>query len=209
MSKEDELVNALVRMAKESSLYDRVEVTPEAHYNNYGTRGVADLHIRAVEETEYGARYSDTVYEVKSESAVRSATGANEIIRQYNRMRENFYEDDRRKRPHNASFELVFEITPYTVQHVAENIEMYGAAEVSELYSHRGHGREMVTFRYADPENVAPARIRGLVENPPRDVRDWARRLSASTRGGKIDNAMSDVLAILGELYDHGLDPGR
>jgi len=107
VSKEDELVNALVQMAKGSG-YDRVEVTPEAHYNNYGTRGVADLHIRRVEQLRYGTKYTDVVYEVKSESAVRSATGANEIIRQYNRMRENFYEDDRRKRPNTANFELGF-----------------------------------------------------------------------------------------------------
>lgn len=207
MSREDELVNALVRMAKSHAM-DRIEINPEAHYNNYGTRGVADLHVRNVEELRYGEKYIDRVYEVKSPAAVRSATGANEIIRQYNRMRENFYEHSKRKRPKTVDFELSFVLHPITVRHVAENLEMYSSADRTQLYDHRSHGTEMVLFRIPDPNNIIPAKLLGMDAGAPDSIKDWCRGLRYLATGYDRDNAYKRVLEILIEEYDLGLAPG-
>jgi len=208
VSKEDELVNWLVQ-SHERRMIDEVEVEPEAHYNNYGTRGVVDLHAREIEHLRLGERHTDTIYEVKSESAVRQSTGANQIIRQFNRMRENFYEDNRRTRPYKVDFELTFELTPYVVEHVAENISMYSAAIKKERYNHRNGGGSRLLFRFPDPgEDSSPGFFRGIPNTPPTNVADWVRGLQVYTEGVERRNANTVLLAILEDLYDFGLGPG-
>lgn len=101
---EDNLTNALIEFYREHGDYDP-KIEPEAPYDHYGKRGFADLYI---ELEKLGL--SDTMHEridtkeahlieVKSGSAVKSATGANDIIRQFNQMRQNFYKDDGRNTP--------------------------------------------------------------------------------------------------------------
>lgn len=88
---EDEVTNALIQWHKSSAREAieagdtdaDVEILPEAHYNHYGNRGVVDLYAIM-------GGWNGHVYEIKSETAVRNATGANEVIRQFNRMREYF-----------------------------------------------------------------------------------------------------------------------
>ncbi len=126
-------------------------VEPEAHYNHYGTRGVADLFVRSIESGENGDYVSDALYEVKSASAVQQATGANEIIRQFNKMRKTFYLDESRDEPDEFHIELTFTIEPETVQHVARNFEMYAGANANPLYVDPDHrwDTEKVMFRSA------------------------------------------------------------
>jgi len=135
-SKEDELVNKLIinnRDRGEDYLTD-VTLEPEAHYSHYSMRGVVDLHVEKEYEYPDGRNVrSGQVYEVKAPSAVKSATGANEIIRQFNRMCEAFYKSEQRSPPSKCSFELAFVLTPLTVLHVAENFPMYTSVDTAEL----------------------------------------------------------------------------
>ena len=139
MSKEDKMTETLIDWATEPhpESSDREfshEVEPEAHYNYYGDRGVADLYIREIEDMDDGRTfYYDNLYEIKSESAIRSATGANEIIRQFNKMRKYFYKDESRSVPTEVHFELLFLPTEATIEHLIENMTLYQNCQKSQL----------------------------------------------------------------------------
>jgi hypothetical protein len=113
MSEEDAVVSSIIRTGK----FDRA--LPEVHYNHYGDRGVVDLFGKVEEPSHH------SIYEVKSEAAVRSATGANEIIRQYNRMRNYFYKGTDHSKPKHTSYNLYFTATTYNLWHIHTNAEMY------------------------------------------------------------------------------------
>ena len=114
MSQEDKLAKAELERFDESRL--------EVPYNNYGTRGVVDLV--GIERVD-GRRYI-TSMEFKSESAVRNATGANEIIRQFTRQVENFdSHDDYGRRGDYITHVLAFYPTQHVVDHINENLELY------------------------------------------------------------------------------------
>lgn len=133
---EDAMVNRLIRYHHESvdpnpeaddlnpTEIDLLE--PEAHYNYYGDRGAADLYAL---ECERLATRPDScwghLYEVKSANAVREATGANEIVRQFKKMKRYFFKDDAWGTPQSLLYELCFIVCPTTVQHVAENRDIY------------------------------------------------------------------------------------
>lgn len=129
-----------------------VEFETECHYNHYGDRGVADLFVR---ETDYvGGVESDYIYEFKSDAAIESATGANEILRQFNRMVSYFYKDEDIDLPKSGSwtnaevtFELCFNATPAAYEHVMENIEMYQTVSHPRISSSLRDVRSIVTFR--------------------------------------------------------------
>jgi len=129
---EDDLTEALIQYHKDRHLVEIVE--PEAFYNNYGMRGYPDLYVqfnRAPEDL-----IESHLVEIKSEYAVKSATGANEIIRQFNKMRRHFYEDEDRHVPFPRNefeevvlvFELAFIPSEYTLLHLLDNKEMYNEA---------------------------------------------------------------------------------
>lgn len=126
MSAEDILSNSLKEM-NERFVKEPQELIPEfeKHYNYYGDRGVVDLFTRKV-----GPNLNEhSLYEVKSESAVNAATGANEIIRQFNRMCEYFYKGTSVEYPDASQLsptaELSFVLTEETLSHVLENKGMY------------------------------------------------------------------------------------
>lgn len=155
---EDELTNALIKHHKRSerdalSRGERdveTKLYPEAHYNHYGDRGVVDLYCVT------GAS-SGHCYEVKSESAVRHATGANEIIRQFNRMRQHFYPGSDHAVPREVRFELCFTPTARNLRHLVENADMYAQSVANDLSQLNGADRVAnVCFRLPDPENVRP-----------------------------------------------------
>lgn len=125
---EDQLTNTLIESAKKTDDYYEgpdVDCFPEAHYHHYGNRGSVDLYTY-----EYGMRTptKGRVLEIKSESAVRHATGANEIIRQFNRMRRFFFDGSGHPVPNDIRFELCFLPTIYNMSHVLNNQAMYNAA---------------------------------------------------------------------------------
>lgn len=156
---EDELTNALIRYHRQSEQAARsrgergveTKLYPEEHYNHYGDRGVVDLYCVTGE-------WSGHLYEVKSESAVRCATGANEIIRQFNRMRQHFYPGTDHPVPLDVHFELCFTPTAYNARHLLENADMYAQAVENDLSRLSGVDRQVanVCFRLPDAENVRP-----------------------------------------------------
>lgn len=129
---EDDLTEVLIQRYQDRDIVHIIE--PEAHYDHYGHRGWPDLFV--VFERAPEGLIEHHLIEVKSEYAVKSATGANEIIRQFNQMRRYFFDDER----HNLypmdhdyqeiviDFELTFIPTPYTIQHLHNYAEMYNQA---------------------------------------------------------------------------------
>lgn len=196
MSLEDEMVNAIISYHNNLDRLDEVDFEPEAHYNNYGDRGVADLYMIQVENSERSVR-EGKVFEVKADKAIQEAKGANDILRQYNRMRRNFFEDETRRMPDYARFELCFVISETTVKHVAENFEMYMSADQSYLNPSMEPGvmnDERVVFRLPDPNNYVPAPIISGEFHDVDSPSDWKEALPNE------DNAPIRVKEILDEL---------
>lgn len=114
MSQEDEIVTALMD--------EEAECKPEVHYNHYGDRGVVDLVKIDRSEKPYGM----TVYEVKSPAALREVTGANEIIRQFNRHKEYFIPGTNYSSDYfDVRYELCFYLSEETLEHVMSNWSLY------------------------------------------------------------------------------------
>ncbi|ELZ97970.1 hypothetical protein C440_01943 [Haloferax mucosum ATCC BAA-1512] len=123
--REDELATRVVEHFR--AAFDDVEIHLEEPYNHYGNRGVADVYVRVRDPEPV-----DYLIELKSDAAVRHATGANEILRQYRRMERYFYKDDEHRiRPKLARdgpgvhVLLLFAPTERCVQHVREHDSLY------------------------------------------------------------------------------------
>jgi len=154
---EDELANSLIKSHKASQQrvnetspdsYD-VRAYPEAHYNHYGNRGVADLYVAVGD-------WDGDVYELKSESAVREVTGANAILRQFNKMREFFFPGSSHDPPtHSLRFELCFTPTEYNIRHLADNAGVYRSAVEQQISDVRTDKvLSTITMRPANPEEA-------------------------------------------------------
>ena len=184
---EDELTNALINQPRPSDnhpIMDGPEIYPEAHYHHYGNSGVADLYIYS--NNSQGAPKRGHVFEIKSESAVRNATGANEIIRQFNRMREFFFLGSEHEIPNKIDFELCFLPTRSNIKHVLENEAMYAATVQNEVSRENSPDvsfldsapvdpdaielNPQITIRPPDPESVHPCYLfrasRNYLNNP-------------------------------------------
>lgn len=156
---EDELANTLIRLHREQQEKERetnpdadeVGVFPEAHYNYYGTRGVADLYLTIGD-------WDGTLYELKSEAALRNATGANEIIRQFNKMRENFFRGSSHTVPRKwLTYELCFTPSEATFRHLAANADLYRAVPQQILLENPPESHDIqITVRTADVERSLP-----------------------------------------------------
>ena len=96
---------------------------PEVHYNHYGDRGVVDLLQTDTYETSQTMR----VYELKCQPAIEAATGANEILRQFNRHRTYFFKgtDYKATDYEGVTFELTFAATQPCYEHVRDNWSQY------------------------------------------------------------------------------------
>lgn len=115
---EDAISTAIAEMSRSGA-----EIHPEVHYNHYGSRGVVDLLIKT--RTTTGNPLL-RIIEVKSDSAVQSATGANEIIRQFNRHREYCVRGSRFSRfSGELEYELAFAPTEICYQHIQNNSKLY------------------------------------------------------------------------------------
>ncbi len=169
---EDELANAIIQRAnkraqefKEQGDSDAdVNTYIEAHYNHYGNRGVADLYVDT-------SGWQGHVYELKSQSAVEEATGANKILRQFNKMRKYFFEGSDHSVPSSeVKFELCFTPTERNAKHLIENAEMYASAVENDITNLREDIRvgSQVCFRLPDPENITPI----LMFSPRFDFRE-------------------------------------
>lgn len=103
----------------------------EEPYDHDGVRGVADIYVRT-----RTPEVVDYLVELKSDAAIRHATGANEILRQFRRMERYFYQDAAHSiRPKlnrdavGVHVLLLFAPTPIAVRHVADNRSLYGSVE--------------------------------------------------------------------------------
>jgi hypothetical protein len=121
--KEDYLTNYLIEYHREN--YDIQEIVPEKHYNYYGDRGIVDLFVRYKND-------KDHIFEIKS-----NPKNANEVLRQFNRMKKYFYKGTDLER-RNSTFELCFTPTAKNLRHFKENKEMY--REVEGFVSMRAPG---------------------------------------------------------------------
>lgn len=161
MVSEDEMVSWLIGFSEPSEMdrkdFDDIQytATPEAHYNHYGDRGAVDLFTRMKGVENDRVYRKDRIYEVKSDYAVRQATGANEIIRQFNKHRKYFYEGSDTKEPNEANFELIFIPSETTVKHVLENAELYAAAEQQNFNDH-DFWSERIFFRSPGTDDYTP-----------------------------------------------------
>jgi len=127
--REDELATAAVEHFE--ATFESPEIRLEEPYDHYGNRGSVDVYVRTrpPERIEY-------LVELKADPAVRMASGANEILRQYRRMERYFYEDDehtlRKRLGRNEpalNLLLLFAPTQRCVEHVYEHRRLYGSVD--------------------------------------------------------------------------------
>jgi hypothetical protein len=169
---EDELASTFIKffkqqtknMNEDSCGCVKIDTFPEASYNHYGNRGFVDLYIRRNHSGTFTEGY---VYELKSESAVREATGANEIVRQFNKMREYFFKGSSKNIPEEVNFELCFTPTHYNINHIYNNIEIYSSIAKEKLHQEMVDSEiSLVTTRPANKEDFTPI-IFASPNNPP------------------------------------------
>lgn len=134
--KEDDLTNELIEWQKsmtekESSKSCEVMIEPEAHYNNYGSRGYLDLYVR---RKHFDGTTEGRLYNIKS-----NPNNANEVIRQCRKEMNNFHKD--RYKSDDIRFELCFLPTERNYEHVLENKSMYKALKSRNV---------LVTFRHPE-----------------------------------------------------------
>ena len=123
--REDDLAARVVEHFREA--FEESDVHLEEPYDHYGNRGAVDVYVRVRSPAPV-----DYLIELKSDAALRYATGPNEILRQYRRMERYFYKDDEHDvRPKLARtgpgvhFLLLFAPTRACVEHVAEHRPLY------------------------------------------------------------------------------------
>lgn len=141
---EDDLTEGLIKTYQDRDFIEIIE--PEAHYDHYGHRGFPDLFAVFRRPADELVEYH--LIEVKSDHAIKAATGANDIIRQFNQMRRYFFKDDDRPvfpfRPEYEVvlvFELAFILSEYSVLHFWDNKELY---------------KEAITADYPNPHEQVP-----------------------------------------------------
>jgi hypothetical protein len=117
-SKEDEYIRNYIDQNPSIADYHL-----EVPYNYYGSRGFVD----AVFEWDWEEEPTYGIFEVKSEDAIREATGSNEIIRQMQKMSSYFYEGQKKVIVDNKNhfFRLDIIDTEYNRQHLLDNFELY------------------------------------------------------------------------------------
>ena len=137
----------------------------EEPYDADGREGVVDLFVRTRTPEPV-----DRVIELKADAAVRRATGANEVLRQYRRMERYFHADaSHALRPKlgraepGARYLLCFAPTPTCVYHVATHRSLYGsvdaAARVDDVPAVRTVA--FLTGLDGDPADLGMASVNG------------------------------------------------
>lgn len=105
----------------------------EVPYNNYGSRGFVDAVMTWEPAADDEAQFYEII-EVKSEAAIREATGANEIIRQIKKMAAYFIDGQEKEivDTENHRFRLDVISSEYTQQHLLNNFDLYESVHDSE-----------------------------------------------------------------------------
>ena len=186
--REDALATRLVDHYETPS--DAPAIRLEEPYDADGRQGVVDLFVRTRTPAPV-----DRVIELKSDAAVRRATGANEILRQFRRMERYFHVDDRhalrpklgRTEP-GARYLLCFAPTPTCVHHVAVNRTLYGSVDPR---SQAGDVPAVCTVAFltgldGDPTDLGMVSVNGdarFGSEPFREAVPTDSRLAESLRG--------------------------
>lgn len=163
--REDDLATRIVDHYRAVS--DDPEIGLEEPYDADGRRGLVDVYVR----TRVPERV-DHVIELKSDAAIRHATGANEVLRQYRRMERYFYGDERHAiRPKLSRsgpavhFLLLFAPTPTCVHHVATHRSLYESVDVDARVGDVPAVRKVafLTGLDGDPEELGFVSVNGDV----------------------------------------------
>lgn len=186
--REDELATRVVDHYV--AAHDDPEVRLEEPYDADGRRGVVDAYVRLQTPERV-----DRVIELKGDAAVRRATGANEVLRQYRRMERYFHADERhalrpklgRAEP-GARYLLCFAPTPTCVHHVAENRTLYGSVDPAARAGDVPAVRTVAFLTGLDgtPADLGLVSVNGEAEfgsEPFRRAVPEASRLAESLRG--------------------------
>jgi len=191
--REDELATVVVDHY--AAVHDDPEVRLEEPYDAEGRRGVVDAYVRLRTPERV-----DHVIELKGDAAVRRATGANEVLRQYRRMERYFHDDDRhairpklgRTEP-GARYLLCFAPTPTCVHHVATHRSLYGSVDASAQVDGVPAVRTVafLTGLDGDPADLGMVSVNGEAEFGSEAFLDAVppgSRLADSLRG--VDDAL-------------------
>jgi len=124
------------------------DIELEKHYNHYGTRGVVDIVDVDREPWLPSDRPRLNIYELKSKPAIEVASGANEIVRQFNRHQEYFFKGQNDYPPYRKystiTFYLVFNACEAVIEHLQENLTLYQQAADPE------HGTSHIALFHED-----------------------------------------------------------
>jgi len=152
-SNEDKITKHLIEW-HQSQNHKNPEFEAEPHYNHYGDRGVADLLVKESYESGGSTVRNSLIYEIKSESALKKSTGANEIIRQFKRHCRYFFKDDSRKLRRNSGsgFYLVFEATPMCWEHYKNNHGLYSTLSVDDIEGTNAARLNNLAVGFVDPQ---------------------------------------------------------
>ena len=130
--REDSLATRVVEWAEATT---QPTIALEEPYDHYGNRGQVDVYLQVPPPPP-----REHVIELKGDAAVRRATGANEILRQFRRAIRYFYRDDahsvRRRIGRTDApvrFLLAFAPTVACVEHVARHARLYESVEQSGM----------------------------------------------------------------------------
>lgn len=127
--REDELATRVVEHFE--ATHEGPRIALEEPYDHYGNRGSVDVYVRTRTPAPV-----DYLIELKADAAVRHATGANEVLRQYRRMERYFYKDEAHDVRPKLSRDgaavhllLLFAPTEACVRHVADHAALYGSVD--------------------------------------------------------------------------------
>ncbi|MDL0122825.1 hypothetical protein [Halobacterium salinarum] len=190
---ESELTNAVIK--SRSNQPDPVFI-PEKHYADYGKRGSVDLFAQDVHlDEDIPSSCRTYVIEMKSGGAIKNVTGPNEIIQQFNKMREHFFSgidsDNFEATGDSVKFELAFTPSKKCIRHILDFDAMYRSAVSEQLGSvddmwpeeRRRAGDqpsiyETVSIRLPDPDNSISIDVfRGREGPDPAEIEQYKRYL--------------------------------
>jgi hypothetical protein len=195
--REDELATRVVDHYE--AVHEDPEIRLEEPYDAAGRRGVVDVYVRL--RTPARVEY---VVELKADAAVRRATGANEVLRQYRRTERYFYADAAHAvRPRlgrtepGARFLLAFAPTPTCVHHVATHRSLYGSVDEP---THAGDVPAVRTVGFLTGLDGDPAEL-GLVSvngDAPLGSPAFVRAVPSGSRLAESLRAVDDDLVEFG-----------
>jgi len=156
MSKEDQYIQSYLNQHQHIE-----DFWLEVPYNSYGSRGFVDAVMAWQPADDEEPRFFEII-EVKSEAAIREATGANEIIRQVNKMAAYFIEGQEEEivDTENHRFRLDIVDTEYTRKHLLENLDLYESVHDEDSELKPGIGVNLVSQE-------------GLKQTSLHNLKDW------------------------------------